>query len=601
MDPLASLAHASDGVHAARERLDAGASAFITEVAGQDETHLRDTSPSLLGTTQSLAPIERIEQQEVPRELEPGFLHPGEKLPVFGLPGPTPEATIMQAAADTIFDAPGHPHRDNERKRAWWSAHFMSEESVAVVQDSFWWFFVGQKEQDKRPPGGWERGQNPYPHQRYQLFDRAADNFALLFMRIQDSKKDDFFANYHDALAQSIFSAWWTAFPKSRHKFDKPAFRQNICSMVAEWTTGRRAFGLTIDSEAWSANKLLRPENLDKETAEDEKNRRTHQRYVDIIMGGKGGKPPAGAKPASAVAGASQSAGRGDRHAMFATGTSLASTRHGGGGDESPRGDEEDEVQEEEVVEVDGVDVYANSPFIKHFLLTHNCNPTSAMRESRIDFAAYYAAMPNSSILAGESVRMNDELIAHYQRLSDKTAKYIRLKRAETKAVKITLEKFRDQVLQTGVAHEYSSRIVSIVAQRELQRKKQLAQDLQRQAAQGSKSGVAKTKRSTKKGVASQQEDEDDENALDEASAPSRVAAAAAAAAAAASALAEENGGELSPSSPTQKTVEQTAGGNAYGSGDDFGFTVNDPGEVQRRKEVGLLPAIPFDLVSALH
>eukprot|EP01043_Picozoa_sp_COSAG02_P026332 COSAG02_NODE_1515_length_12187_cov_37.042025_4_plen_592_part_00 len=582
MEPLDSLANASDDVHAAREKLDRGASAFITELAGQDATELRDTSPSLLGTTQSLAPIERIEQQGVPPELEPGYVG---ALPVFGLPGPTPEATIMQAAADTIFDDPSHPHRDNERKRAWWASHFLSEESVAVVQDSFWWFFVGQKEQDQRPLGGWERGQNPYPHQRYQLFDRAADNFALLFMRIQDSKKDDFFANYHDALAQSIFSAWWTAFPKSRHKFDKPAFRQNICSMVAEWTTGRRAFGLTIDSEAWSTNKLLRPENLDKETAEDEKNRRTHQRYVDIIMGGKASKAPGGAKPGTAVAGAGRSTGRGERHAMFATGASFESTRHGGGAEVMER-DEEDEIAAEEVVEVDGVDVYANSPFIKHFLLTHNCNPTSAMKESRIDFAAYYAAMPNSSILAGESVRINEELIAHYQRLADKTNKHVRLKRKETKAIKVTLDKFRDQVLQTGVAHEYSSRIVSIVAQRELQRKKQLAQDLQRQAAQGSKSGVAKKKRSTKIQEANQQEEEDDENALDEASAPSRVAAAAAAAAAAASALAEENGGEASPSSPAQKPSEQKAGGNATSIADDFGFTINDPGEVQRRKEV---------------
>ena len=199
--------------------------------------------------------------------------------------------------------------------------------------------------------------------------------------------------------------------------------------------------------------------------------------------------------------------------------------------------------------------------------------------------------MPNSSILAGESVRMNEELIAHYQRLADKTSKHVRLKRKETKAIKVTLEKFRDQVLQTGVAHEYSSRIVSIVAQRELQRKKQLAQDLQRQAAQGSKSGVTKKKKRSTKRDEAQQEEEDDENALDEASAPSRVAAAAAAAAAAASALAEENGGEAPPSSPTQKS-EQKAGTGSNGIGDDFGFTINDPGEVQRRKEVRVVRSL---------
>ena len=110
------------------------------------------------------------------------------------------------------------------------------------------------------------------------------------------------------------------------------------------------------------------------------------------------------------------------------------------------------------------------------------------MKESRIDFAAYYATMPNSSLLANESVRVNDELIFHYKRLADKTADHVRLKRRETKAIKATLESYRDKVLQSGgdtSAHEYSSRIVSIVAQRELQRKKQLESNLQRQAAMG--------------------------------------------------------------------------------------------------------------------
>lgn len=268
---------------------------------------------------------------------------------------------------------------------------------------------------------------------------------------------------------------------------------------------------------------------------------------------------------------------------MFATGGSFQST---GGGDGPEQGDPdaEEEVEPDEVVEVDGVDVYANSPFIKHFLLTHNCNPTSAMKESRIDFAAYYAAMPNSSLLAGESVRMNDELMAHYQRLADKTSNHVRLKRKETKAIKATLEKFRDQVLQTGVAHEYSSRIVSIVAQRELQRKKQLAQDLQRQAAQGSKSNTRqKSKKKVDPKKTEGDDDDEDDNAIDEASAPSRVAAAVLAAKVAADALAEENGGlpVEAPSSPQAGEAKKQPPADDGG----FGFTINDPGEVQRRKD----------------
>jgi hypothetical protein len=82
------------------------------------------------------------------------------------------------------------------------------------------------------------RHAGPSAQHQYQLFDRAADNFAMLFMNIPDKQKDAFFENYHDALAQSIFAVWWTAFPKSRFKFEKPAFRAHICGMIAEWTTG---------------------------------------------------------------------------------------------------------------------------------------------------------------------------------------------------------------------------------------------------------------------------------------------------------------------------------------------------------------------------
>ena len=101
MDPLDGLAGASNDVSRLQQNL-GKASTFITEVDNQNETELRDTSPSLLGTTGGIeAPLERIEQQAVPAELEPGYLRPGEALPIFGLPGPTPEAQIMQAAADT--------------------------------------------------------------------------------------------------------------------------------------------------------------------------------------------------------------------------------------------------------------------------------------------------------------------------------------------------------------------------------------------------------------------------------------------------------------------------------------------------------------------
>ena len=216
---------------------------------------------------------------------------------------------------------------------------------------------------------------------------------------------------------------------------------------------------------------MLRPETLGKETAEDAHRRELHQRYVErfSVSATDTGKPAPVAKPAPEPSTADQQAASAE-----------------------PVGPVERDTY---------IDIYGNSPFMQHFLLTHNCFPPSSQKSSRINFAAYYAAMPNSAILASDSVQINDALIDKYNELADKTGKHITVSRKYAKDVKAKLVAHRDQALATS-AHDYSSRIVSIVAQREQQQRKDLAQQLGRRAVSGQGAGkVSKGKGGKGKGA----------------------------------------------------------------------------------------------------
>jgi hypothetical protein len=199
---------------------------------------------------------------------------------------------------------------------------------------------------------------------KYQLFDRAADNFAMLFMKVPDRRKDAFFENYHGALAQAVYAGFWTAFPKSQKMpgdvgvaFDDPSFKQELCTLVSLWTTGRQNTAATnLGDESWDQNRLLKPESLGKETAEDKRKREVHQRYVERFGTAPGGGGPA--KPAAPE-------------------PLLDDELDPEGGSPQPAPRDA------------GIDIYSNSPFIQHFLLTHNwrapprhCHPSRHRRRA---------------------------------------------------------------------------------------------------------------------------------------------------------------------------------------------------------------------------
>ncbi|XP_013389957.1 protein FAM227B isoform X1 [Lingula anatina] len=106
-----------------------------------------------------------------------------------------------------------------------WKKVFLSEASVALMQDTFWWFFINKYEKSK------------HSSEQDQLFDRIADSFVALFSSIHPDVKDKFFQVYPEALAQAIYSAFLEAFPESKVQFHD-GFKQELLNTTYEWMTG---------------------------------------------------------------------------------------------------------------------------------------------------------------------------------------------------------------------------------------------------------------------------------------------------------------------------------------------------------------------------
>ncbi|XP_071794283.1 protein FAM227B-like isoform X3 [Asterias amurensis] len=135
-----------------------------------------------------------------------------------------------------------------------WKKLFLSEASVAVMQDTFWWFFL-QEYQPKQ-----SSDQN-------KLFNRIADSFVALFTSVNPEIKDKFFAVYSDCLAQSVFAGYWEAFIDSHKSFDSK-FKQKIATLCSEWVAG-----IKPGPDAWDHwdVKRLQPKSMNKEKEEDKK------------------------------------------------------------------------------------------------------------------------------------------------------------------------------------------------------------------------------------------------------------------------------------------------------------------------------------------
>ncbi|XP_071484549.1 protein FAM227B-like [Diadema antillarum] len=154
--------------------------------------------------------------------------------------------------APQILDRVTRAQDYNAGFNKFWKKLFLSEASVAVMQDMFWWLFL-----DKYEPGKEE--------DKKKLFNRVADSFVALFVSVNPEIKDKFFAVYADCLAQALFAAYWEAFIDSHHHLGD-RFRQHVASVCSELIAGVKPKPLSW--KHWDV-KRLQPKSMNKEKEED--------------------------------------------------------------------------------------------------------------------------------------------------------------------------------------------------------------------------------------------------------------------------------------------------------------------------------------------
>ncbi|XP_041366679.1 protein FAM227B-like [Gigantopelta aegis] len=170
----------------------------------------------------------------------PGFRH-GE---LVELPGQMEAPPILHRVTNAQDFNPGF--------KKFWKKLFLSEASVAIMQDSFWWVYLHMF--------NLEDG-----HQRHkdQLFDRIADSFVALFTTINTDVKDKFLSAYPDCLAQSVYITFLEAFPESAHLFND-SVKQELVNLVHEWITGLKPVPCTW--KKWNVDRLESRSNKTQES-----------------------------------------------------------------------------------------------------------------------------------------------------------------------------------------------------------------------------------------------------------------------------------------------------------------------------------------------
>ena len=128
-----------------------------------------------------------------------------------------------------------------------WKKYFLSQGSVALLQDTFWWvllekFLPNQKEQDR-------------------LYNRIADSYVSLFLNIPEKHKDFILKHYPSALAQSLYSTFCNVYTNSLKHFDDD-FKTFLCNLTSEWICGSTPSPLTW--KKWPIS-LLEPSNSHKD------------------------------------------------------------------------------------------------------------------------------------------------------------------------------------------------------------------------------------------------------------------------------------------------------------------------------------------------
>ncbi|XP_063432052.1 protein FAM227B-like isoform X3 [Mytilus trossulus] len=202
---------------------------FMTEMTDSDavKTHHSAKVPKSLDFAESMLETRK-------RTIEfcqfPGFRH-GE---LVELPAQIESLPILHKITKAQDFNPGF--------KKFWKKLFLSEASVAVLQDTFWWIFLNK----------FDEGRNTTDNKSL-LYDRIADSYVALFTSIHNDVKDKFLGVYPNCLAQAVYLIYRQAFPESSNKL-ADEFKQELCNTVFEWITGIKAPGQIFNK--WDVKKI---------------------------------------------------------------------------------------------------------------------------------------------------------------------------------------------------------------------------------------------------------------------------------------------------------------------------------------------------------
>nr|XP_020840134.1 protein FAM227B [Phascolarctos cinereus] len=104
-----------------------------------------------------------------------------------------------------------------------WLSLLLIESSITLLQDAFWWWFLHKYK--------------PNQHDEDLLFDRIAENYVSLIMKVPNFRKDTFFKLYPDWLSQAIYIIFQEACPDSSQLFND-AFKAELVITMYKWMTG---------------------------------------------------------------------------------------------------------------------------------------------------------------------------------------------------------------------------------------------------------------------------------------------------------------------------------------------------------------------------
>ncbi|XP_039267604.2 protein FAM227B-like [Styela clava] len=128
-----------------------------------------------------------------------------------------------------------------------WKKIFLSEASVALLQDSFWWFFLENFEHD--------------PTAQDNLFTRIADSYVALFMSVNLDVRDKVLQVYPRCFSQCVYLTFREAFPESHDRLAEE-FVTEVYGTISEWMSGVKP--PLHEWKRWPWDKICSPPTIGK-------------------------------------------------------------------------------------------------------------------------------------------------------------------------------------------------------------------------------------------------------------------------------------------------------------------------------------------------